>query len=312
MDKITVLGSINMDLSICSDTFPKIGETIQGYDFYAQTGGKGANQAITIGKLGGNVSFLGCLGDDANGKNLSDTLSAHNVDISRTEVIRGESSGITMILICSADNRIVTCSGANRFVTNEFVKNHADAICGSKILLSQLEVPDTAVKAAFETAKEHGVTTILNPAPILPLAKDFLALTDAIILNQTEAAFLTGRSIDNIADARQGIFSLLDMGVRQAVITLGNLGCIFSDEDKEVIHRPARNVTAVDTTGAGDSFCGAFAYALANNYCTKDAIELATIVSSLTVTKRGTSGSLPTKSEVNKIIQKEGLSYELS
>ena len=102
------------------------------------------------------------------------------------------------------------------------------------------------------------------------------------------------------------------MGVRQAVITLGNLGCIFSDEDKEVIHRPARNVTAVDTTGAGDSFCGAFAYALANNYCTKDAIELATIVSSLTVTKRGTSGSLPTKSEVNKIIQKEGLSYELS
>lgn len=312
MDKITVLGSINMDLSICSDTFPKIGETIQGYDFHTQTGGKGANQAITIGKLGGNVSFLGCLGDDANGKNLSDTLSAHNVDISQTEVIPGESSGIAMILICSADNRIVTCSGANRFVTDEFVKKHADAICESKILLSQLEVPDTAVKAAFETAKEHGVTTILNPAPILPLTKDFLVLTDVIILNQTEAAFLTGRPIDNIADARQGIFSLLDMGVRQAVITLGHLGCIFSDEDKEVIHRPARNVTAVDTTGAGDSFCGAFAYALANNYCTKDAIELATIVSSLTVTKRGTSGSLPTKSEVNKIIQKEGLSYELS
>lgn len=312
MDKITVLGSINMDLSICSDTFPQIGETIQGYDFHTQTGGKGANQAITIGKLGGNVSFLGCLGDDANGKSLLDTLTMHHVDTSQVEVICGETSGIAMILISNADNRIVVGSGANRFVTDEFVQKHADAICHSKILLSQLEVPDTAVKTAFEVAKGNGVTTILNPAPILPLTKDFLALTDVIILNQTEAAFLTGQSMDDITHARQGILALLNMGIRQAVITLGHLGCIFSDEAGQIIHHPARCVTAVDTTGAGDSFCGAFAYALANHYPTKDAIDLATIVSSITVTRRGTSGSLPTKSEVNKILQKEGFSYELS
>lgn len=312
MDKITVLGSINMDLSICSNTFPQIGETIQGYDFHTQTGGKGANQAITIGRLGGNVAFLGCLGDDANGKILLDTLSLHNVDIARTEVICGETSGTAMISICNADNRIITYSGANRFVTDEFVKKHKDTICESKILVSQLEIPAAAVKTAFEIAKKHGVTTILNPAPILPLPKDFLALTDIIILNQTEAAFLTGQSINDIPHARQSLLSLLDMGIRQAVITLGHLGCIFSDDDGQIIHHPARNVTAVDTTGAGDSFCGAYAYALANNYCTKDAIELATIVSSITVTKRGTSDSLPAKPEVNKILQKEGLSYELS
>lgn len=312
MDKITVLGSINTDFSICSDSFPEIGETIQGYDFHVQTGGKGANQAITIGKLGGNISFLGCLGDDANGKNLFDTLSLHNVDVSQIEIIHGEPSGIAMIFIYNTDNRIVTCSGANRFVTDELVRKHADTICDSKILLSQLEVPVAAVKTAFKIAKEHGVTTILNSAPVLSLSEDFLALTDTIILNQTEVAFLTNQPMNNISDARQGIISLLNMGVRQAVITLGRLGCIFSDDDGQIIHHPARNVTTVDTTGAGDSFCGAFAYALANNYCTKDAIGLATIVSSITVTQRGTSDSLPTKSEVNKILQKEGLFHALS
>lgn len=312
MDKVTVLGSINMDLSICSDGFPKIGETIRGYDFHTQPGGKGANQAITIGNLGGNVTFLGCLGDDSNGKSLFDTLSLHNVDISHTEIIPDQTSGIAMIFLCDSDNCIVIDSGANRFVTDEFVKKHAQAICESKVLLSQLEVPDSAVKTAFQIAKENGVTTILNPAPIIPLTKDFLALTDIIILNQTEAEFLTKQPMDDIIRARQGILSLMDMGIRHAIITLGHLGCIFSDDDGQILYTPARKVAAVDTTGAGDSFCGAFAYALANGYCMKDAIQLATIVSSISVTRRGAMGSIPTKAEVNKIIQKEGIFHELS
>lgn len=312
MNKVTVVGSINMDISICSDTFPQIGETIQGYDFTTQPGGKGANQAIAIGNLGGNISFLGCVGSDDNGKILSHTLQTHNVDISHTETIVDITSGTAMIFVCNGDNSIIINSGANSYVTNEFIERHNAVITESKVLLSQLEIPIPSVIAAFRIAKEHGIITILNPAPIQELPSELLQLTDIIILNETEAEFLTKHSVSSINDAKAGIKTLRQVGIPKAIITLGSLGCVFSTGAETIEYEPARKVTAIDTTGAGDTFCGAFSYALANSWTTKDAVKLATLCSSVTVTRRGAALSIPTKNEINEILKKEGYLYELS
>lgn len=312
MNKITVVGSINMDISICSDTFPKIGETIQGYNFSTQPGGKGSNQAIAIGNLGGNVSFLGCLGDDDNGKILCNTLREHNVDTSHTEIIANQPSGTAVILVCNGDNSIVINSGANAYSTENFLKKHSSVIAESKILLSQLEITMLSVLTAFQLAKNHGVTTILNPAPILTLPRELLQLTDIMILNQTEAEFLTKHPIKNMDDAKTGILNLLHMGITKAIITLGSLGCMFTSDSGAIEYQPARAVTAIDSTGAGDSFCGAVAYALSNDRSLGEAVRLATLVSSITVTKRGAALSIPTKDEVNIILKKEGSLHELS
>lgn len=311
MGKVTVVGSINMDMSICADNFPKVGETISGYDFHTHPGGKGFNQAIAIGKLNGNISFLGCLGDDENGKRLYQTMEEHGVDPSHTEIIPNQTSGIAVILVCDGDNSIVVNSGANGCVTEAFIEKHSSAIAGSDILLSQLEVPINTVLAAFRIAKKNNVTTILNPAPILPLPEELLRLTDIIILNQTEAEVLTKKTIENIDDAKSGITTLLSMGIPKVIITLGSLGCIYTADDASIAYHPARAVSAIDTTGAGDSFCGAFTYALANHFTMEDAIKLATTVSSITVTRRGAALSIPTKTEVNTILKKEGILNEL-
>lgn len=312
MNKVTVIGSINMDISICANTFPKIGETVNGYDFRTQPGGKGSNQAITIGRLKGDVSFLGCLGDDSYGTLLHRTLEDNDVDTSHTITIPEQSSGTAVIFVYGGDNSIVINGGANHCMTPKLTEEHAAVIKSSKILLSQLEIPMDAVLTAFRIARENGVTTILNPAPIAPLPDELLRLTDIIILNQTEAAFLTGQTISTVDDAKTGIDNLLNRGMQKVIITLGSLGCIYTDDDGAIIFHPARKVTAVDTTGAGDSFCGAFAYGLANHFPIGDAIRLATVVSSVTVTRRGAALSTPTEEEVNKILKEEGILYELS
>lgn len=311
MNQITVIGSINMDISICSDTFPQIGETINGYDFSTQPGGKGSNQAITVGKLAGKVSFLGCIGDDNNGEILRQTLNEYHVNADHLEKVPNQTSGTAMIFVCNGDNSIIVNSGANCCVNPEYATRYSAVIAESRILLSQLEIPLDTVIAAFRIAKEHSVTTILNPAPIMQLPEELFQLTDIIILNETEAEYLTKCSISGIEDAKAAICALTDMGFQTSIITLGSLGCVFTSDDGSIEHLPARKVNAIDTTGAGDSFCGAFAYALANNFSIKDAIQLATLVSSVTVTRRGAALSTPTRDEINTLLRKEGIPYEL-
>lgn len=312
MNKVTVMGSVNMDISICADSFPKLGETITGYDFHVQPGGKGSNQAITIGKLLGDVCFLGCVGDDTHGQILHQTLKEYNVDISHVETIKNQTSGTAVIFVCNGDNSIVVNGGANECMLSNLVEKHVSAIEESKILLTQLEIPTETILTGFRIAKNKGLTTILNPAPIKELSTELLKQTDIIILNQTEAQALTGHSMNTVEEAKEGVKLLLQRGLKIAVITLGSQGCVFSDEEENVEYYPARKVKAVDTTGAGDSFCGAFAYALANDFSIKDAIRIATVVSSVTVTRRGAALSTPTKDEVNSILREEGTLYELS
>ena len=311
MDKITVVGSLNMDLTISAKTFPGAGETVPGDSFQTDCGGKGANQAISAANLGANVSMIGCVGDDAYGKILTENLSYHRVDTSHISVCQKTPSGVAMILLSDGDNRIIVSSGANGMLTSGDIEKSRNLLERSKIVLAQLEVPLESVVQAFGAAKKSGGFTVLNPSPIRELPASLLEKTDLLILNEHEAATLTKKSIENSNDAKNCISTLLSMGVKQVILTLGAQGCVYTT-DSGIFTHPARKVEAVDTTGAGDSFCGAVIYALARDIPMHDAIKLATLVSSLTVTRMGTTSAFPSLDEIKNIQKKEGISIALS
>lgn len=311
MDKITVVGSLNMDLSISSKTFPDAGETVQGNSFQTDCGGKGANQAISAANLGADVSVIGCVGDDTYGKILTENLSCHHVDTSHLFVRDQTPSGVAMILLSDGDNRIIVSSGANGMLTPDDIEKSHSILEHSKIVLAQLEVPPESVEQAFKAAKKSGGLTVLNPSPIRDLPASLLKNTDLLILNEHEAATLTGQPIENPEDAKNRISTLLSMGVKQVILTLGAQGCVYT-ADGDVFTYPARKVDAIDTTGAGDSFCGAVVFALAQDIPMHDAIKLATVVSSITVTRMGTTSAFPSLEEVQNILKKEGISIALS
>lgn len=311
MNRITVVGSLNMDLSIATTNLPVTGETVFGKDFRMIPGGKGANQAISASLLGGNVKMIGCVGDDLFGKALTDNLSASGIDAECIKISQECNTGVAMIILNQGDNSIVINSGANSELSEMDIKNNENIICESNVLLTQLETPFNTVKKALEIAKKYQIKTILNPAPARHIDYDVFKLIDVLIPNRTECETITGMKVSTVHDAVDAVRELMNKGLSQVILTLGSNGVVYNDNEK-IVHVPARKVDVVDTTGAGDSFAGAIAYCLAEGMEINSAIEFAIVVSSLTVTKRGASSSIPKIPEVKKIIEKEGLNIELS
>lgn len=285
--KILVIGSINKDLVITTPRFPKEGETILGNNFSTSNGGKGANQACAIGKLGGNVAMLGAVGNDNFGKDLSNALSSNNVNINNLLIKNDVSTGIAIITVTNdGANHIIVAQGANALITKNDVKE--DLIASFDIIVMQLEIPLEIAKYAASVAKKLGKTVVLNPSPAVKLDKEFLSCVDILIPNETE--------IDIIG----GIDYVLECGVKNIILTLGADGCDLITREKRK-HFDAYKVDVVDTTAAGDSFLGGVVRTIADGKNIEEAIEFATKVSNITVTKKGAIDSIPTYNEVIEI-----------
>lgn len=282
--KILVIGSINKDLVVNTLRFPKEGETILGNNFYTTNGGKGANQACAIGKLGGDVSMLGAVGNDNFAKDLSDALYSNNVNINNLLIKDNVSTGIAVITVTNdGANHIIVAQGANALITKDDIKEKL--IASFDIIVMQLEIPLEIAKYAASIAKKLGKTVVLNPSPAVKLDRDFLSCVDILIPNETE--------IDIIG----GVDYVLECGVKNIILTLGADGCeLITRQNRK--HFDAYKVNVVDTTAAGDSFLGGVVRMIADDKTIEEAIEFATKVSNITVTRKGAIDSIPTYNEV--------------
>lgn len=298
--KIVVIGSINTDLVITTNRMPKIGETVTGSGFSVNCGGKGANQAIASAKLGCDVSFVGAVGKDANGDISLKNLEDNNIDISSVETVP-KNTGVAVITVCNGDNSIILDSGANDFVTKELIDRNINTIKNADAVVMQLEIPIDTVTYAAKLAREVGVKVILNPAPVKELPKELLENTDVIVLNESEAEFITGICPDSTEACQKCMEYLMGTGVKQAIITLGSDGCVYNNRDK-IMHCPAVKTKVVDTTAAGDTFIGAFCVNLDKDITY--AINYSAVASSVTVSRHGSSKSIPSKKEVDEILKK--------
>lgn len=297
MKKIVVVGSINMDLVTICERAPRGGETLMGKEFLQIPGGKGANQAVAMGKLKSDVIMLGKVGNDGMGTVLLNSMKNDGVDISQIETADC-STGIAKIIVeANGQNRILVVPGANYSVDISYIDRHIEAIKNSDIVVCQLEIPVETVKYTLELAKSLGKITILNPAPAVQLDDSIIENSDFIIPNETELEILTGISITDEASVLQASKILFEKGVRGLLVTLGSKGSMFITKDEHKFY-PAFKVEAIDTTAAGDSFIGGFVNGLASNLDFDDSIMRGTTVAAISVTRRGAQTSLPTLEEV--------------
>ena len=294
MCKISVLGIFVADISFSGPKIPAIGETILGNKYNIGPGGKGCNQAIAIARLGGKVSFISKIGKDNYGDLALITLKKNK--ISSSNIIQDENSqtGVAGILVDqnSGKNAINVITGAPSSLTINELDNHIDTIKKSKIFLTQLEVPKEVIIHCLKTAKENGCITILNPAPASEISKEFYKYIDFFTPNETEAEFYTGIKITNDKDAKQAADKILNLGIKKVVITLGEKGLFYSD-GKEQIYLKASAVKAIDTTGAGDAFNGALAFALSQKKTVEECLRFANRVGGLSTTKQGAGDAMP-------------------
>ncbi len=299
---ITVIGSLNVDLVTNTSRMPKVGETIMGKSFKQVPGGKGGNQADAIAKLGSKVKMVGCVGEDELGNMLVQSLQKDGVDVSDIVRAKGVSTGIASITVDNdGNNCIIVVAGANNMLTAERIQKAVNAIKEASVVVAQLEVPIETVKYALKTAKQLGKTTILNPAPAAELDDEMLASIDILIPNETELEAISGIKATNDEDIFSAAQLLINKGVRELIVTLGDKGCIHVTRQGSNTYK-AYKVKAVDTTAAGDSFIGALAAAISEGKVLKDAIAFATAVGALTVTKEGAQSSLPLRAEVEEFI----------
>ena len=308
MKKLIVLGSLNMDLSIQSDYMPKSGETMNGYGFFMNSGGKGGNQAVAAAKAGVDVKMIAKVGNDAFGKQLIDDLRNYGVDVSNVEVSNDVSSGVAIITRCNNDNRIILSNGANHTLDIESIKDTLNKISSKgDIFLTQLENNLDVVMKSIKYAKELGLYTIINPAPAIKFDDELYKYLDLVIVNQSECELLTGIYPDDENTYKTALNVFNNKGV-EVIITLGTDGSI-TNHAGGFEHINSRKVEVVDTTAAGDSYIGALCRYLVNNKDFIEGLRFASDVAALTVTKKGAQVSIPYFDEV-KEYYKEELNYE--
>jgi len=299
--QIVVMGSYNTDLVTFSPRIPQPGETILGSGFKTGPGGKGSNQAVAAARVGAAVTFVGRIGRDMFGDMALQVWQ--EAGIATDYVIHDDEAptGVATIIVDEkGENIIVVASGANWRVSPADIEQAEPVIAASKAFLTQLETPLDAVRRGLEIARQHRVTTILNPAPGRPLAPDLLALVDIITPNQTEAAIITGVSSANAADA---CAVLRAHGANTVVMTLGGEGVLLYDDNGPQRFPAFRVENVVDTTGAGDAFNGALAVGLAEGRPLAEAIHFANAAGALSVTRPGATESMPTRAEVEAFMR---------
>ena len=304
MNKLVVLGSVNADHVLQVPSFPRPGETLHGKNYQVIPGGKGANQAVAAARLGANIGFIACVGDDAFGRTIRDSFAEDGINIDGVTIAAGTPTGIAMIQVAdSGENSICIAPEANAKLTAATVSAHLDAIQAADYLLTQLETPIEGIELALKTAKDAGTKVILNPAPAHALSDQLLACVDIITPNETEAEVLTGIKVMDDASAGLAAKALHAKGIGIVMVTLGAKGVFLSTAGEgEII--PGFKVTATDTTAAGDTFNGALVTALLENKPLLSAIKFAHAAAAISVTRFGAQTSIPSRIEVDKFLIK--------
>ncbi|NDB08277.1 MAG: ribokinase [Actinobacteria bacterium] len=297
--EIVVVGSTMMDMIAYVKRAPSSGETVIGDSFSLGFGGKGANQAVMASRFGAKVKMINTLGDDVFGETTLKNFAEQGIDTKYVNRVPGASGVAPIWVEEDGSNRIICVPGTNFAMTVPQVQSALSEISEIDILVGQLEIRQEVTAAAFAAARTRGITTILNPAPFAPLTSDLLANSDWIIPNETEFAGLdeSGRAPDSdsvILDLARSLGCKL-------VVTLGAKGAAFV-ENGEVVRIPAPSVNAIDTTGAGDAFVGAFAVGLGLGYEPAKAVKLGCASASLSVTRKGTQSSYPSRDEAEKLL----------
>lgn len=303
---VLVLGSFVADVAFRASRLPVWGETLMGSNFLLGPGGKGSNQAVAAARAGAQVKMACKLGDDAFGQLARKTWADAGVDASLTPNC-GTATGAAAILIdeVRGENGIIVVPGACFTITAEELEARADAISSAHIFLTQLEMPVEIVKRGMQIAREAGVTTILNPAPAppRPLPDSMLALADYVVPNESEAAILTGLPVESVEQAERAAQELQRRGARNVILTLGARGALVRTADGNSTIVDSFNAGPVlETTGAGDAFCGGFAAALAEDMPLLDAVRFGCATAGISVTRHGTAPSMPKRAEIDALI----------
>ena len=298
--KVVVIGSSNIDMVAQVSHLPAPGETVGDANFMQSLGGKGANQAVAAARLGGDVTFICKIGNDIFGNETLEMFHKEKIDTTYVGITPQEPSGVALINVDKkGENCIVVASGANGTLSIDDIQKAETAIKQASIVIMQLETPIESVTYAAKMAKKDGITVILNPAPAptQQLPDDLLANVDILIPNVTEAEIISGMHITDDESAKEAIRYISSKGIKTVIITMGAKGAL-AYENNEFIHIPAFKVEAVDTTAAGDTFCGGLCVALSEGKNLKDAIIFASKASSISVTRMGAQVSIPLRKEI--------------
>ena len=303
---VVVFGSINMDLVARTPRLPKPGETLTGHSFETVSGGKGANQAVAVARLGVPTEMVGRVGNDAFGLELLNSLKSSGVGCDRVLTDSATHSGVAVIAVDDAsENNIILIPGANGHVDESDIDRLQEVLPQAKVLMLQLEIPLPMVVAAAKAAKAAGVTVMLDPAPARSdLPDELYSLIDIITPNQIETSQLVGFPVEDLNTAIEAAHTLHQRGIQIVITKLGKLGafCITPTETFEI---PIFPVKAIDTVAAGDAFNGGLAAALAEGLPLKEAARQASAVAALSVTKTGAQPSLPTRVELEEFRRRE-------
>ncbi len=289
---ITVIGSINMDLVVQTENFPRQGETTLGESFTTVPGGKGANQAVAAARLGGHVQMIANVGNDGFGEELIENLKANTVNVEGIRTISGTASGIANILLSEGDNRIIVVSGANFEMSPAHVNDMKEKIAKSRLVVLQLEIPIPTIEYILQLCAEMDIPVLLNPAPAGGFREQFMRNVAYLTPNETECEQIFGTDME----------TALEKYPNRLIVTLGDAGARFFDGKQHVIVKGFKT-DAIDTTGAGDTFNGALAYAIVEGYDLQKAVRFANAAGSLSVEKFGAQGGMPPLAEVQKRLQ---------
>ncbi len=296
--KIVVVGSTNMDMVIKTDHIPVPGETVLSGSFFMNPGGKGANQAVAVARLGAEVTFISKLGNDVFGKQFAQLFSDEGIDTSFMLSDEDLPSGVALITVDQmGENSIVVASGANANLHSNDIEDALGEIATASILLTQLEIPMEVVHFVVGFAASKGVKVIVNPAPANILSPELLRCIDILTPNKTEAGMLSGIKVTNIESAKKAAKAICARGVKNVVVTMGSLGAVICQEGKFSVVESTK-VKTIDTTAAGDVFNGALAVALSEGKTLEEAVQFACEAAALSVTRLGAQSSIPHRNEL--------------
>ena len=302
MNKLVVLGSVNADHVLQVPSFPRPGETLHGKGYAVIPGGKGANQAVAAARLGADVAFIACVGDDSFGTNIREAFKADGMNVDGVMVEKDTPTGIAMIQVsATGENSICISAEANECLTPARLKPFHYLISDADMLLMQLETPIESIQKAAQIAKQANTKVVLNPAPAQPLTDELLQLVDIITPNETEAEQLTGIKVSDMQSAQQAAKSLHAKGIELVMITLGSEG-VWVSQNGQGEQIKGFSVKAIDTTAAGDTFNGALLTRLIEGGKLADAIVFAHAAAAITVTGIGAQTSIPYRGDVDKFL----------
>lgn len=304
MSMITVIGSSNTDMIMQLDKIPFPGETLIGNQFSTAPGGKGANQAVASARLGGNVSFIGCVGNDQLGDSAIKILKNESININYVKRSDKNPSGVAFIFVDKeGQNSIGVASGANFDIKVEDIVNSEHILSKSSVILTQLETPMDVIEKAANISKNYDSTFILNPAPYQSLSDDLIKNIDIITPNRTEVRQMTGIDVVDSSSAQKASNILHDKGIKTVIITMGKKGSFFSRINEKFLMVDPYKVKSIDSTAAGDVFNGAIACALSKSKGISESIKFANAAAALSTTKLGAIPSAPTNKEVEDFIK---------